>query len=136
MDNKYYAVIDTNVIVSAMLSSNPASNPAKVFHAVLNGRVLPLYNDEILDEYQKVLSRPKFPFKQTDISAIIQLFRKLGIDSDRVTADELFPDPKDIVFYEVALSHEDAYLVTGNLKHFPKQSRVVSPSEMVALLET
>ena len=136
MDNKYYAVIDTNVIVSAMLSSNPASNPAKVFHAVLNGRVIPLYNDEILDEYQKVLSRPKFPFKQTDISAIIQLFRKLGIDSYRVTADELFPDPKDIVFYEVALSHEDAYLVTGNLKHFPKQSRVVSPSEMVALLET
>ena len=82
MDNKYYAVIDTNVIVSAMLSSNPASNPAKVFHAVLNGRVVPLYNDEILDEYQKVLSRPKFPFKQTDISAIIQLFRKLGIDRE------------------------------------------------------
>lgn len=70
MDNEFYAVIDTNVIVSAMLSSNLASNPAKVFQAVLSGRVIPLYNDEILREYQVVLSRPKFPFKQTDISAI------------------------------------------------------------------
>lgn len=136
MGNEFYAVIDTNVIVSAMLSSNPASNPAKVFQAVLSGRVVPLYNDEILREYQVVLSRSKFPFKQTDILAIIQLFKTLGIDSDRVKADELFPDPKDVVFYEVSLSREDAYLVTGNLKHFPKCSRVLSPAEMVILLES
>lgn len=136
MGNEFYAVIDTNVIVSAMLSSNPASNPAKVFQAVLSGRVVPLYNDEILREYQGVLSRSKFPFKQTDILAIIQLFKTLGIDSDRVKADKLFPDPKDVVFYEVSLSREDAYLVTGNLKHFPKRPRVLSPAEMVMLLES
>ena len=136
MGNEFYAVIDTNVIVSAMLSSNPASNPAKVFQAVLSGKIIPLYNDEILREYQVVLSRPKFPFKQTDIFAIIQLFKTLGIDSDRVKADELFPDPKDVVFYEVSLSREDTYLVTGNLKHFPKRPRVLSPAEMVMLLES
>ena len=39
------------------------------------------------------------------------------------------------MFYEVALSEEDAYLVTGNTKHFPKSPIVVTPAEMVKLLE-
>lgn len=45
------------------------------------------------------------------------------------------PDPKDIVFYEVALSKEDAYLVTGNQKHFPKAPIVVTPAEMMEILD-
>jgi predicted nucleic acid-binding protein len=43
-------------------------------------------------------------------------------------------DPKDIVFYEVALSVEDSYLVTGNTKHFPKKPFVVTPSEMLQII--
>ena len=50
-------------------------------------------------------------------------------------SDEFFPDPKDIVFYEVALSKEDAYLVTGNKKHFPQKSIVVTPAEMLEILK-
>lgn len=45
------------------------------------------------------------------------------------------PDPKDVVFYEVALSKEDAYLVTGNKKHFPNKPIVVTPAEMVEILQ-
>ncbi|MBR5499650.1 MAG: hypothetical protein IKV75_05775, partial [Bacteroidales bacterium] len=45
-----------------------------------------------------------------------------------------FPDPKDIVFYEVALSVEDSFLVTGNLKHFPKKPFVVTPAEMLQII--
>lgn len=45
------------------------------------------------------------------------------------------PDPKDIVFYEVALSKEDSYLVTGNIKHFPVKPFVVTPTEMVKMME-
>lgn len=48
--------------------------------------------------------------------------------------DEVFPDPKDIVFYEVAMSAEDSFLVTGNLKHFPKKPFVVSPAEMMEII--
>ena len=46
-----------------------------------------------------------------------------------------FPDPKDIVFYEVALSKEDSYLVTGNTKHFPKNPIVVTPAELLTIIE-
>ena len=54
---------------------------------------------------------------------------------DRTKANEvIFPDQKDVVFYEVALSKEDAYLVTGNIKHFPKKPFVVTPAEMVEIL--
>lgn len=51
-------------------------------------------------------------------------------------SDEFFPDPKDVVFYEVALSKEDAYLVTGNTKHFPKKPIVVTPAEILEILRT
>ena len=44
------------------------------------------------------------------------------------------PDPKDIVFYEVALSKEDSFLVTGNTKHFPVKPIVVTPAEFIKIL--
>ena len=50
---------------------------------------------------------------------------------------ETMPDPKDIVFYAVTLSAQDkdAFLVTGNSKHFPEKPFVVTPSELVEILK-
>lgn len=45
-------------------------------------------------------------------------------------------DTKDLVFYEVALSSEDSYLVTGNIKHFPKEPFIVTPAEMIHIIES
>ena len=45
------------------------------------------------------------------------------------------PDEDDAVFYEVAMSVEDAYLVTGNIRHFPKVSKVVTPAEMIKIVK-
>ena len=112
------------------------SNPTKVLRAVTDNKLIPLYNDEIIEEYKGVMSRKKFPFSEELIDAVIQTILTDGIYVDRTTAiDELFPDPKDIVFYEVSLSRDDSFLVTGNIKHFPKKSFVITPAEMVELLE-
>jgi len=54
----------------------------------------------------------------------------------RTNSHEVFPDPDDAVFYEVALSKEDAYVVTGNTKHFPKTPIVVTPAQMLEILHT
>lgn len=43
------------------------------------------------------------------------------------------PDESDRVFYEVSLSKEDSFLVTGNLKHYPIAPRIVSPSEFIRI---
>lgn len=136
MKDKIFAVIDTNVIVSALLSSNLESNPVKVFRAIVQERIVPLYNDEILEEYKSVLSRPKFHLNHLLIETVIKAIITDGLNIDRTPAADIeFPDPKDLVFYEVALSVEDSYLITGNIRHFPVKPFVVTPAEMVRILE-
>ena len=99
-------------------------------------RIVPLYNDEILEEYKSVLSRPKFHLNLSLIETVIKAIITDGLNIDRTPAADIeFPDPKDIVFYEVALSVEDSYLVTGNIRHFPVKPFVVTPAEMVRILE-
>lgn len=51
----YYAVIDTNVIVSSFLKEG--SIPDQVVSLALNGPIVPLVNDEIIYEYTEVLTR-------------------------------------------------------------------------------
>lgn len=135
--DKIFAVIDTNVIVSSFFSKDGTSYPAQVITAILRGDIVPLYNDEILAEYQEVLSRSKFPFTKVQVDTIVSAFKDYGNKGFRVKATEYtFPDPDDMVFYEVKMSKDDAYLVTGNIKHFPKQPLVVTPKEMIEILES
>ncbi len=135
-EKKVYAVIDTNVLVSSLFSASGMSNPSRVMSAVLAGTITPLYNDEIIEEYREVLSRDKFKFSLTLIDYLLSAFTEFGINTVRIDAgDEIFPDIDDIVFYEVALSVEDAYLVTGNTKHFPHKPFVVTPAQMVEILQ-
>ena len=136
MEDKFYAVIDTNVIVSAIISKRLESNPVKIIRAIVQERIVPLFNDEILDEYREVLSRPKFDLTQTKIDSLLKAVITDGLNLNRTPAEDVkFPDPKDIVFYEIALSKEDSYLVTGNIKHFPIKPFVVTPAEMVKIME-
>ena len=136
MENKsVFAVIDTNVIVSALLSSEGDSKPAIVLRETLRGRITPIFNEEILDEYREVLLRDKFHFRKQDVEMVINHVKRSGLRGERLNAlNEIFPDPKDVVFYEVAMSKEGAYLVTGNIKHFPKKAFVLTPAEMVAII--
>lgn len=129
------AVIDTNVIVSAYITKNLEAATSKVWEAVLQCKLTPIYNDEILEEYSEVLHRKKFGIPENLINWALDRIVTNGIRGERVLSDESFPDPKDVVFYEVALSKENAYLVTGNTKHFPKKPIVVTPAEMLEILQ-
>ena len=130
-----YAVIYTNVFVSALFSKNINVATVKVLDAIFQGKIVPLYNDEIIAEYEEVLHRSKFHFTPSLVNKYLKSICKMGISSERVHSDEVFPDQDDVVFYEVALSKEDAYLVTGNTKHFPKTPIVVTPAEMMEILQ-
>ena len=129
------AVIDTNVIVSAYITKNLDAATSKVWEAVLQCKLTPIYNDEILSEYSELLHREKFGIPEHLIKWALDKIVTNGVRGERVLSDESFPDPKDVVFYEVALSKEDAYLVTGNTKHFPKKPIVVTPAEMLEILQ-
>ena len=135
-EEKILAVIDTNVIVSALLDHDRESNPSIILDDILSGIITPLYNDEILSEYRDVLSRDKFSFLKSDIENTLNLFLEKGIKVDTtVPVEDTFSDLDDVVFYEVAMSMEGTYLVTGNIKHFPINSIVVTPAEMVEKLK-
>lgn len=132
---KYYAVIDTNVLVSAMLKWN--SVPGNVMELVFDGPIIPVYNSEILKEYREVLSRPKFHLTEEIVDDVLENIENRGINVEAETIDIILPDPKDRVFYEVVLEErktEDAYLVTGNIKHFPAETFVVTPRKMLDIV--
>lgn len=132
---KYYAVIDTNVLVSAMLKWN--SIPGNVMELVFSGLITPLLNEHIMKEYREVLSRPKFHMTEEVIRNVLTEINRLGIYIDAEKIDIILPDSKDRVFYEVVMEErkaEDAYLVTGNIKHFPVKPYVVTPRQMMDII--
>ena len=129
-----YAVIDTNVLVSALLSRFNNTSTVRLLQLLILGEITPIYSDEILEEYQSVLTRSKFGFPDSLINETLDVIRRFDINSSRQETDEQLPDPKDVVFYEVALSVEDSFLVTGNIKHFPKKPFVVTPAEMLQII--
>jgi len=132
---KYYVVIDTNVLVSAMLKWN--SIPGKVLELAYTGTIIPMLNAHIVKEYREVLLRPKFHLTQAIVDDVVGEIERLGIQVDAGELDVILPDPKDRVFYEVVMEErqaEDAYLVTGNIKHFPEKPFIVTPRQMIDII--
>ena len=130
-----YAVIDTNVFVSAFFTGNPNSATPQVVDKLAHGKFVILYNEEILSEYEDVLSREYFHISEARRETLFAYIRKNGVFATRTTFDNLFIDEDDRVFYEVMLSEDESFLVTGNLKHFPITPRVVTPAQMLEILE-
>lgn len=81
------------------------------------------------------MHRRKFKLSEDQIRVVIDFVKENGIDSSRFPYDGDMPDEDDRVFYEVALSEEDSFLVTGNLKHFPKTPKVVTAAQMMEILD-
>lgn len=133
---KYYAVVDTNVIVSSMLKHN--SIPGKIVDLIISKSIIPLLNDEIIKEYYDVLTRNMFGFDKGEVEDTINKIKLSGIFLEREQVLEDFIDSDDIVFYEIVMSARntmDAYLITGNLKHYPVRNYVVTPREMIEIIE-
>lgn len=125
------AVYDTNVIVSALLTSE---GTASLLLDVATQRKIALYvSEEILQEYEGVLSRPKFGFSKRLVKRFIKLLRtKSNVVKTRPLGFDL-KDPDDNKFLECAIVGKVEYLVTGNIRHFPspahKNIRIVSPGK-------
>ena len=133
-----YVVIDTNVLVSALINRNENSPTVQILCFLANGNIVPVYSDEILKEYNEVLRRDKFKLPEIVIINLLKDIMDNGLKiTELAEVTETIPDPKDIVFYAVTLSAQDkdAFLVTGNGKHFPEKPFVVTPSELVEILK-
>ncbi len=127
------AVIDTNVLVSALLSAS--GNEALILLAVHQGMIRPCFSAAILEEYTAVLARPRFAFSPDEIAALLAMLRGKG---------ELFlpenlpvrsPDPADTKFLHCAQAAQADFIVTGNKRDFPDSpygvTRVVNATELI-----
>ena len=112
------AVIDTNVLVSAMISRD--GNEALIVLAVSQGLVVPCVSVEILREYSGVLQRERFGFSSQEVEAVLGLFQRHGLLREAFSVAKLSPDPDDDKFIACALAGEVDFLVTGNKRHFPR----------------
>jgi putative PIN family toxin of toxin-antitoxin system len=130
------AVIDTNVLVSALLSDKDGAATVQVVENVLIGRVTPVYSTDIIKEYREVLTRKKFACSIDLVEYLLAAIEKFGILISPASSGIVLPDMKDLPFYEVALekSRADAFLVTGNIKHFPAVPFVVTPREFMDII--
>ena len=132
----YYAVIDTNVLISGMLKK--PSIPNEILLQSLVGNIVPLINETILAEYREVTARSKFHFPQPAVEKLMSDIIKRGIWQNEERVEEELPDPKDRIFYETVIAGRkeySAYLITGNQKHFPEKEFILSPGEYMEIFQ-
>lgn len=132
-----YAVIDTNVLVSALLSKHSDAATVQLIGRMLAGEIIPVYSGEIMSEYCEVLSRKKFKFALDMVRYVLSAIEKFGLLVEPSATGVILPDIKDLPFYEVVMEKrdDDAYLVTGNLKHFPAETFIVTARQMLDILD-
>lgn len=127
-------VIDTNVLVSAMLS--PHAPPAQVVRLMFQGDLLPLHDARILAEYREVLLRPKFGFDPDDVRTVLDAIEWIGEAVFSRPLPVELPDPDDLPFIEVATSGRADALVTGNPRRYhavrgTHDTQILSPRDLV-----
>lgn len=129
------AVVDTNVLVSGLLSGS--GPPGKLINAIETGLLIPVFSEPILFEYLDVLLRPKLQLDRELVSELMEIFYLSGdlVDNLEIDTGE-FTDKDDVPFYAAALVAQ-CPLITGNLKHFPRKGpvKVLSPRNALMLLE-
>lgn len=127
-------IIDTNVIVSALISRGIPFEI--VYNLALVGKVQLYISQAMLKEYITVLGREKFSkianFK-SNAYIVIEMINELSVMAEPKVNVELLRDNDDNKFLELALEVEADFIVTGNTRHFtiPKigSARIVTPSE-------
>ena len=132
----YYVVIDTKVLVSALLTGNTEAATVQVVDRLFDGDIVPLLSTDILSEYEEVLKRRKFHFSDSMVDVLLESLKRNGEMVQTADAGYTLPDMKDLPFYLAALDKrsDGAYLVTGNLKHFPKEPFIVTPREFLDII--
>jgi len=110
-------VLDTNVLVSSLLSSK--GSPAKILDLILDNQILVAYDDRVLGEYEDVLSRPELHINPSRALAVIDHIEVSGhyIEAEALPT-EGYTDLDDIVFAEVFITSQAEALISGNLRHY------------------
>lgn len=133
MENKLNVIIDTNVIVSALLSKHEDSATTKVLNLFYENKINIYYSNEIFNEYDDVLRREVFKFESDIINNVLKLVKLRGTKIEPKKLEHIIQDEKDQPFYELVMDVNvpNGKLITGNIKHFPNKVFIVTPKEFI-----
>ncbi len=127
-------VIDTNVLISAAL--NPTRLPRTVLLIALSKPARLYVSRPIVEEYREVLARPEPHIRRPLQRQLLQLIRNHSYAVATKQRIEVTRDPSDNIFIECADAARADYLITGNLKHFPrfwKNTKIITAREFISL---
>jgi putative PIN family toxin of toxin-antitoxin system len=127
-------VVDTNILVSAALKPESLQNTVLLISLTRPARLY--FSQPILEEYADVLARREFRIRKGLRLQLLQLIRNRGTLIVPRYGLEVTSDPDDNKFVECADAARADYLITGNLKHFPrfwKGTKVISPREFIEM---
>ena len=125
------AVLDTNILVSSLLTAGP---PAIIVDLITDGKIIPFYSNPILQEYWDVLSRKKFGFDSVQVARLLDDIVRTGIAVEGKQCDKNKKvNEDDRIFYDAAVEAM-AYLITGNIRHFPEESFITTPAQFLAVI--
>jgi putative PIN family toxin of toxin-antitoxin system len=107
------AVLDTNVLISALLFSGL---PARLVPAWQASRFHPVLSSPILDEYLRTLAYPKFHLTPEEIRALVEEDILPFFETVRLKAPpfKMLRDPDDAKFVECALAASVPWIVSGD----------------------
>ena len=131
-------VLDTNVLVSGLLKRG--SPPGGVLDLILSGQAIPILQPDILEEYSRVLARPRLSISPLRAQSVLRFLAVAGewIDPDLPCPDLTgVPHASDLPFAQAAIISGSRILVTGNRRHFAYLVEygvdVLSPAEFLSL---
>jgi putative PIN family toxin of toxin-antitoxin system len=118
-------VLDTNILVSALWT--PAGNASAIVNLIFADRILPCFDQRILEEYRAVLSRPRLAFPAGQVDELLAEISERGLPVIPLPSTLEMGDETDRKFFDTA-KFCGAYLITGNIRHYPKDPLVISPA--------
>jgi len=127
-----WVVFDTNILVSALLS--PLGNPAIIYKMFMDETIKPVYSFEILAEYQDVLNRPRLHLPAAAVQKVLAAVQEHGMIVEPNRSAFAMIDDDDRFFYDAARS-AGAYLVTGNMRHYPNEAFIMTPMEFLCFFK-
>jgi uncharacterized protein len=110
-------VLDTNVLISACLK--PDGLEARVAGMAVARKLDACVTDEILAEYKDVLGREKFRAWRDESDALLRALAQSTVYVVRGAPIHASNDDDDNRFLECAAASGAAFLITGNLRHYP-----------------
>ena len=128
-------VVDTNIVVSAALKPDGLQRTVLLLAITKPARLY--VTKAILNEYRDVLSRPEFQIRKGLRQQLLDLIRKQAHLVAPAWTVQVTSDPEDNMFLGCADAARADYLVTGNVRHFPrfwKRTKIITSREFLSLV--